>query len=144
VGATAAAECACFPLDQTVLKIFERWVAKLNFRQDYPGKVLLALLRHEEDVLSLRAEELEELWEAAGVVRDAVDRVLRPDWWNYMFAGNVVPHVHLHMIPRYATPRNVAGWQFRDGHWGRMHARQEEPPTSAFSWILESVKGALG
>lgn len=50
--ATGAAECGCFPVDETVLMTFERWMAKLNFRQDYPGKVLIALRRHEEDVLA--------------------------------------------------------------------------------------------
>jgi hypothetical protein len=39
-------------VDETVLMTFERWMAKLNFRQDYPGKVLIALRRHEEDVLA--------------------------------------------------------------------------------------------
>ncbi len=50
-------ECGCFPEDETVLKTFTWWTAKLNPRQDYPGKVLLALRRHEEDVLVLKLEE---------------------------------------------------------------------------------------
>ncbi|MBI3998216.1 MAG: HIT domain-containing protein [Armatimonadetes bacterium] len=135
--------CNCFPDDGTELRAFPWWTARFNYRQDYPGKVFLALRRHEEDVLALAAEEREEVWEAAGVVRAAIDRVLQPDWWNYMFLGNAVRHVHLHMIPRYAGPRTIQGWEFRDRHWGSLHARQPEPPEEVFRWLLARVKQAL-
>lgn len=135
--------CGCFPSGETDLHGFRWWRARLNYRQDYPGKVLLALGRHEEDLLAVRPSEQQELWEAVLAVRDAVNRVFAPDWWNYMFLGNQIRHVHLHLIPRYAKPRVIHGWEFRDRHWGGLHARQEEPTREVFEWILQAVKAAL-
>ncbi len=131
--------CRCFVEDGTELAEFRWWTARLNHRQDFPGKVFLALRRHEEDVLRLTVAEREELWEAAGILRSAVHRVLQPDWWNYMFLGNAVRHVHLHMVPRYAAPRAIQGWEFHDKHWGSFHARQELPPVEVYQWLLARI-----
>lgn len=141
--AIAAANCTCFPEDGTVLRRFRSWSGRLHQRQDYPGKVFLALRRHEEDVLALTSEERGELWEAARIMRAGVARVLQPDRWNYLFLGNAVRHVHLHLIPRYATPHTIQGWTFADRHWGAMHARQEEPPPGVHGWLLARLTQAL-
>lgn len=135
--------CGCFPENETVLQTFHAWQARLNLRQDYPGKIILVLRRHEEDVLALTPEEHEELWQVARILRDAVTMVLHPDWWNYMFLGNQDRHVHLHMIPRYATTRVIQGWEFRDHHWGGLHAPQNEPPAEVVSWLGSRIKAAL-
>lgn len=136
--------CRCFPENETVLRTFRWWQARFNYRQDYPGKVFLALRRHEEDVLALTSGEREEVWQAARSMREAVGSILHPDWWNYMFLGNLDRHVHLHMIPRYATPRTIQGWEFRDHHWGGLHAGQEEPPAEVYAWLLAHLKDAVG
>ena len=40
-----------------------------------------------------------------------VERVFRPCHVNYMLLGNTVPHLHTHVVPRYAEdPR--PGWPF--------------------------------
>ncbi len=136
-------ECECFQPDETVLRDFQFWQARFNTRQDYPGKVLLVLRRHVEDVLGLTQDERDELWQAAALLRDSVHRMLQPDWWNYMFLGNLDRHVHLHMIPRYATPRVMQGWEFVDRHWGALHVRQESPPVEVYTWLLIRLKEEL-
>lgn len=138
-----ASPCECFTDPETELKRFRWWTGRFHFRQDYPGKVFLALARHEEDVLALTQQERDELWQAMAVMRAAVGRVLRPDWWNYMCLENAVRHVHFHLIPRYETPRSIQGWEFRDRHWGSMHARQELPPVEVSQWLLRQVKEEL-
>ena len=37
-----------------------------------------------------------------------------PDQFNYAFLQNQDRHVHLHVIPRYAAPREVSGVVFDD------------------------------
>lgn len=39
------------------------------------------------------------------------------DHFNYAFLGNQDRHVHLHVIPRYATPRQMDGLAFADEDW---------------------------
>ena len=45
----------------------------------------------------------------------------QPDHINYVFLQNQDRHVHLHMMPRYASPRHFAGQSFNDlgypGHY---------------------------
>jgi len=43
-----------------------------------------------------------------------VAQTFRPDHVNYAFLQNQDRHVHVHVIPRYATCRNVAGEDFVD------------------------------
>jgi diadenosine tetraphosphate (Ap4A) HIT family hydrolase len=97
---------------------FQYWRVAVNRDQNYLGKCIVALRRHEEDFLALNAEEREEMWEAARAVRDALARCFAPDHFNYQVLGNSVRHVHMHLTPRYTAPREFAGMTFTDEHWG--------------------------
>jgi diadenosine tetraphosphate (Ap4A) HIT family hydrolase len=44
--------------------------------------------------------------------------LFQPDQFNFAFLISQAPQVHLHVIPRYASPRKWAGLTFRDDHWG--------------------------
>jgi diadenosine tetraphosphate (Ap4A) HIT family hydrolase len=43
-----------------------------------------------------------------------LDRAFAPDHYNYAFLQNVDRQVHMHVIPRYAAPRELAGSVFED------------------------------
>jgi diadenosine tetraphosphate (Ap4A) HIT family hydrolase len=123
---------ACFICDATIpdLASFRHWSISVANEQNYLGKCIVALRRHEEDFLALRADEREEMWQAASAVRDALTRCFAPDRFNYQVLGNSVPHVHMHLTPRYTSPREFAGMTFTDEHWGTwpFPADQELPP----------------
>jgi diadenosine tetraphosphate (Ap4A) HIT family hydrolase len=110
----------CFICDGAIpdLGSFRHWSVSVATEQNYLGKCIIALRRHEEDFLALRAEEREEMWEAARAVRDALARCFAPDRFNYQVLGNSVAHVHMHLTPRYQSPREFAEMTFRDDHWG--------------------------
>jgi diadenosine tetraphosphate (Ap4A) HIT family hydrolase len=97
---------------------FRYWRVAVNRVQDYLGRCIIALRRHEEDFLALTPDERDEMWEAAHTVRDAITRCFAPDRFNYQVLGNSVPHVHMHLTPRYIAPREFAGLTFKDEHWG--------------------------
>ncbi|TMG01818.1 MAG: HIT family protein [Chloroflexi bacterium] len=86
--------------------------------QNYLGKCIIALRRHEEDFLALTEAERDEMWEAARAVRDALARRFAPDHFNYQVLGNSGRHVHMHLTPRYTSPREFGGITFTDDHWG--------------------------
>jgi diadenosine tetraphosphate (Ap4A) HIT family hydrolase len=119
---------------------FQHWRVAVNRDQNYLGKCIVALRRHEEDFLDLRADEREEMWEAARTVRDALTRCFQPDHFNYQVLGNSVRHVHMHLTPRYRAPREFAGLTFTDEHWGTwpFPVDQELPPG-----FLKSLAGAI-
>lgn len=103
----------CQPLDGEVW-FAPRWRVVVNRNQNKLGKAFLVLERHETDVASLTDEEVLALWAAVRVVKDALVSLFQPDHFNYAFLINLDPHVHLHVIPRYRTPRDFAGQTFED------------------------------
>lgn len=72
-----------------------------------PGHALLVTKRHVSDWFAATPEELRELTDAVGLARAAILRRHSPDGFNIgsnvgAAAGQTVPHLHLHVIPRYA------------------------------------------
>lgn len=97
---------------------FRHWSVSIAHDQNYLGKCIVALRRHEEDFLALTGDERDEMWEAARGARDALVRLFAPDHFNYQVLGNSVRHVHMHLTPRYTSAREFGGVMFTDGHWG--------------------------
>jgi diadenosine tetraphosphate (Ap4A) HIT family hydrolase len=67
--------------------------------------------RHVAEPTELTAEEAARYWQEVLVVGRAIEDVLRPVKLNYNLLGNSLPHLHTHIVPRYADdPR--PGWPF--------------------------------
>lgn len=116
----------------------------LERNQTYQGHcVLIYDLGHATRVDQLSAEQ----WAAlAGDIRTAeaaIHRTFRPDHMNVESLGNVMPHLHWHIIPRFKT----------DGRWGapiwtttlaempRKELEAHEYPALA-SRIIEAIEDA--
>ena len=66
-------------------------------------------------------------------IQGALDRLFHPDRYNLMFLMNADPHVHLHVVPRYSTPRTYGGAVFTDPDFG---AQSQSPARMmADSWL---------
>lgn len=70
--------------------------------QFYPGYCILVLKDHEEQLAGLPVERQARLWNDVRRVADALRRVLNPARINYENLGNMVNHIHWHIVPRYA------------------------------------------
>ena len=115
-----AVNCAlCRKLEYPVFR-GSHWIVSLNINQNLLGKVILVLNRHFEDVTGLSSEEWGALHDDLGRVRSAIDQLFAPDHYNFDFLMNVDPHVHLHVMPRYASSRNWLGEIFTDSHFGTL------------------------
>ena len=83
----------------------------LHEDQFFPGYVLLVLRRHATELYGLSAEERRTLIEEVSRVAAALSRVFRPVKMNYELLGNLLPHIHWHLVPRLADdpiPRQPA------------------------------------
>lgn len=120
--------CAlCDPALGPVLHESVHWRLVLNLNQDLLGKCFLALRRHLEAVPELTAEEWQELHGQIRLATAALVVCFAPDHVNYVFLQNQDRHVHLHVVPRYAGERRLAGIGFDDpGYPG--HYRLDDPP----------------
>jgi diadenosine tetraphosphate (Ap4A) HIT family hydrolase len=79
----------------------------LDRNQTYRGHCQLVFDgRHVEGLEQLHAGEHETLMRDLRRSARAIAAVVQPDRMNYCSLGNVVPHVHWHLVPRYrADPR---------------------------------------
>jgi diadenosine tetraphosphate (Ap4A) HIT family hydrolase len=69
--------------------------------RDYPGFCRVILEQHLSEMTDLSAPERIRLMEAVFATEAVLREMLAPDKINLASLGNVVPHVHWHVIPRY-------------------------------------------
>ena len=72
---------------------------------DYPGFCRVILNRHAAEMTDLASNEQQELMRIVFTVEAVVRDVVKPDKINLASLGNVVPHVHWHVIPRWREDR---------------------------------------
>ena len=73
---------------------------------DYPGFVRVILQRHAREMTDLEASERRRLMDVVWAVESAVREAMEPDKMNVASLGNMTPHVHWHVIPRFADDRH--------------------------------------
>jgi diadenosine tetraphosphate (Ap4A) HIT family hydrolase len=71
-----------------------------------PGHTLVIPHRHVETYFDATPVEQADLWRGVTIVKRALDDELHPDGYNVGFnagatAGQTVPHLHVHVIPRF-------------------------------------------
>lgn len=88
-----------------------------------PGHTLVIPRRHVGSFFETTGAERASLLRLLDAARDALASELRPDGWNIGIndgpaAGQTVPHLHIHLIPRYAgdraDPRGGVRWVMPD------------------------------
>ena len=95
-----------------------------------PGHTLVMPRRHVGRFFDLGRPEREALFDLLEVARDALEQELKPAGSNIgindgQAAGQTVPHLHVHLIPRFAgdreDPRGGVRWIFpeRADYWSR-------------------------
>ena len=57
--------------------------------------------RHVADFTALTTTEVEAYWRDVHTVARIIERVFAPCHMNYHLLGNLVPHLHVHVVPRY-------------------------------------------
>jgi diadenosine tetraphosphate (Ap4A) HIT family hydrolase len=70
------------------------------------GHTLIILKRHCPDYFNLSKSEQRDLWNMVSEVQERMTITFKPDGFNVGIniseaAGQTVPHVHIHLIPRY-------------------------------------------
>jgi len=97
-----ATDCElCNPASELVLWQDDFCRVALVDDSDYPGFCRVILERHMIEMTDLSAAERARLMDAVFAAETALREVLAPDKINLASLGNVVPHIHWHVIPRY-------------------------------------------
>jgi diadenosine tetraphosphate (Ap4A) HIT family hydrolase len=72
-----------------------------------PGHCLVITKRHVPEYFQATAEEKAALWSLVDEIKPIIDEARSPDAYNVGInigktAGQSIPHIHIHIIPRYA------------------------------------------
>ena len=122
----------------------ELWTLALNRNQDLPGKCILVLNRHCERVSDLAAEEWASLHPHMKRVTSALGTLFAPDLYNFAFLMNFDAHVHLHVVPRYASPVEWRGETYTDEHYGSLFGRElHSASKGTLEELAERLRGRL-
>ena len=85
---------------------------------DYPGFLRVILHAHTREMTDLSAADQVALMRVVWAAETALREVLAPDKINLASLGNVVPHLHWHVIPRFRDdphfPNPVWGAKLRE------------------------------
>lgn len=96
------------------VRFFEGGVADAYLRRSGIQRGLSIVVwrgRHVVEPTELTDEEAQAYWRELLTVGRALEEVLHPVKVNYNLLGNSLPHLHTHVVPRYADdPR--PGWPF--------------------------------
>jgi len=128
----------CSPTDEQVLWKDEVLRIILVNDPDYPAFCRVILNRHVQEMTDLPAAECARLMQAVYAVEAALREHLQPDKINLASLGNQVPHLHWHVIPRFADDVH-----FPDPVWAPARRRGQPHPVDA-DRMVRSLRARLG
>ena len=105
-------------MPETVVEERGQWTLAINRNQDLLGKTMLVLRRDCTAVTEIEPDEWAALHRELRRLVPALKALFTPDQFNFAFLMNLDAQVHLHVVPRYATPRRWRELEFEDRHWG--------------------------
>lgn len=76
---------------------------------DYPGFARVIWKAHVRELTDLAPDDRARLMHVVFAAEDAVRRVMRPHKVNVASLGNLTPHIHWHVIPRFADDPHFPG-----------------------------------
>lgn len=91
--------------DDADLRIVEFAYSYLILHRDqfFPGYCLLFAKTHETELFHLDQAVRQGMLEEITQVTAVLSRLFRADKINYELLGNMVPHIHWHLVPRLTT-----------------------------------------
>ncbi len=102
---------------------------------DYPGFLRVILNTHISEMTDLPHADRHALMQVVLAAEAALREVMAPDKINLASLGNVVPHLHWHVIPRFSDDPH-----FPNPVWG---ARQRDMPHAAPADLDAQLTAAL-
>jgi diadenosine tetraphosphate (Ap4A) HIT family hydrolase len=115
----------CSPTAEDLVHRDERLRVILVDDPDYPGYARVIWNAHVAEMSDLAPADRQHLMRTVMIVESVLRQVLAPHKINLASLGNMVPHLHWHLIPRYANDAH-----FPQPIWA---PRQREPDPRALA-----------
>ncbi len=129
------------------IKDYKYWELYLEYPHYYLGSIYLWAKRNDDiDFLETTKEEQKEFFKIAKNVKQVLIDLFEVDKFNIVNLQNKVNHLHVHIIPRYNSPRILKNFKFVDKNWGKMFYPYDEKvkvPEKILLDIITKIKGRL-
>jgi diadenosine tetraphosphate (Ap4A) HIT family hydrolase len=106
---------------------------------DFPGFCRVILQSHVSEMTDLEPAERERLMRVVYATEGALREVMRPDKINLASLGNMVPHLHWHVIPRFRGDS-----RFPDPIWAAARRVAAAVPAPARQALAARLRQELG
>jgi len=113
----------CFGMDETVLWQGPHCRVLLTPQPGYPAFCRVIWQSHVREMSDLTADQRDHFMQVVWAVEESLRNVLHPDKINLASLGNQVPHLHWHVIPRFADDAH-----FPDAVWATPRREGAEHP----------------
>lgn len=104
--------------------IYKNDLFRVILIDEIPGFTRIILNKHIAEFSDLSLDESLEISKAIYKIEKAMLKHIKPDKVNIASLGNYVPHLHIHIIPRYKDD----AW-FPDSIWSQKHREYEYKTT---------------
>jgi diadenosine tetraphosphate (Ap4A) HIT family hydrolase len=136
-GVAANETIAKFGYPDTLLAAYQHWVVLLRPQQATLGAMVLACKTPVTTFPEISQSAFGELKAATADIETVLREAFDHDKINYLMLMMVDPHVHFHVLPRYAEARDFAGVTFEDPGWPAV------PNLGAVTELDDGRKGEL-
>ena len=103
---------------------------------DYPGFCRVIWHRHIKEMTDLSASERQHFMATVFAAEAVIRQVLQPDKINLASLGNMIPHLHWHIVPRYTHDKH-----FPQPIWSV--AQREGKSSLPLDWKTRLVESVL-
>lgn len=109
-----------FGYPDTLVARYEHWLVLLRPAQPTLGSLVLASTSEARRFSDLAPAAFAELGQVVPDIEGALASAVRHEKINYLMLMMVDPHVHWHVVPRYAGEREAAGIAIGDAGWPKL------------------------
>jgi diadenosine tetraphosphate (Ap4A) HIT family hydrolase len=108
---------------------------------DYPGYCRVILKRHAREMTDLDPAERDGFMAVVYAVEEAIRETMQAEKMNLASLGNMTPHLHMHVVPRFKDDRH-----FPTPIWAapQREARVPQERESAARGIAAAIAAKLG
>ena len=109
-----------FGYPETLIEEFNHWLVLLRPAQPTLSSLILAAKSDVTSFADLPDAAFAELAIVSRAIETALSAAVAHEKLNYLMLMMVDPHVHYHVIPRYAGTRTQGGVVFEDHGWPKL------------------------